>query len=64
MKTQSNTLFLHFSKEVMANLTMEVKETLATGFGLPQQKTFTAADLWNIQRQTKARVQRKYWGSY
>ncbi len=60
MKKHSTTLFLHFSKEVLANLTKDVKETLASGFNLPQQKTFTAADLWNIQRRGKNMVQRRF----
>ena len=55
-----NTLFLNYvNKETLANLTMEVKETLATGFGLPHPKTFTAADVWNIQRRRKNIVQRR-----
>lgn len=60
MKKHSNTLFLQFSREVLTNLTMEVKETLVPGFDLPQQKTFTAADLWSIQRRGKNMVQRRF----
>jgi hypothetical protein len=61
MKKQSFILFTSISKQGLADLTTEVKETIA--FGLvepPVRKIFTAAELWNIQRQVKARVQRKY----
>ncbi|MEP7110124.1 MAG: hypothetical protein ABI760_19165 [Ferruginibacter sp.] len=60
MKKQSNMLFVKFGKDALANLTMEVKETLAAGFKLPGQKAFTAADLWNIQRQRRSMVQRRF----
>jgi len=60
MKKQSNILFTKFSKETLSDLTKEIRETLATGFNRPQQKTFTVADLWNIQRQRKGMVQRRF----
>jgi len=60
MKRQSNSLFAKFSKNSLADLTKEVKETLAPGFKIPGKKTFTAADLWNIQRQGKYMVQRRF----
>jgi hypothetical protein len=61
MKKQSFILFTSISKEEMAHLTKEVKETIA--FGLvepPYRKIFTAAELWDIQRQSKARAPRRY----
>ncbi|MEO5944546.1 MAG: hypothetical protein ABIP30_13940 [Ferruginibacter sp.] len=52
MNTQSTTVFAQLSKEHLQDLTKEVKETLATSTA--QVKTFSAADMWNIQRQRKS----------
>ena len=61
MKKQSNTLFSKFSKDDLAHLTREVKETIAPDLAKPAHyRTFTAAELWNIQCQGKARLQRRY----
>ncbi len=60
MKKQSTSLFSQMSKEQFENLTIVVKETLATGYNLPTGKKFTSADLWNIQRQGKTRIQRRF----
>ncbi|MEO7768526.1 MAG: hypothetical protein ABIS01_13945, partial [Ferruginibacter sp.] len=59
MKRQSYSLFNQMSKEQTGELTTMVKETLAEGFYQLKTKTFTAADLWNIQRQVKSRISRK-----
>ena len=60
MKKQSNTLFTYLNIEQVENLTSIVKETLATNVSTKSNKTFSAADLWNIQRQKKGFVQRRY----
>jgi hypothetical protein len=60
MKRQSNNLFALISTEQVKNLTSVVKETLAIDFNYSKNKTFTAADLWNIQRQGKSRIQRRF----
>ncbi|MEO5892398.1 MAG: hypothetical protein ABIQ31_19270 [Ferruginibacter sp.] len=60
MKKQSNNLFAAISTQMVENLTTVVKETLATGFNQPKGKIFTAADLWNIQRQNRSRTQRRF----
>jgi hypothetical protein len=61
MKKQSFFLFNSMSKEDLVHLTGEVKETIAFGLVEPQRhKIFTEAGLWNIRRQGKARVQRRY----
>lgn len=60
MKKNSTNLFATISTEMVENLTTIVKETLATGFNQSKSKTFTAADLWNIQRQGKSRTQRRF----
>jgi len=59
MKTQSTNLLNQISKIEMENLTTEVKETLAFGYNNTQVKTFSAAELWNIQRQHKSMSQRR-----
>ena len=60
MKKQSNTLFTYLNIEQVQNLTSIVKETLAKNANTVSNKTFSAADLWNIQRQKKSFVQRRY----
>ena len=52
MKQQSTALFTQLNKQEVENLTMVVKETLATGFN-GQNKVFGSVDLWNIQRQRR-----------
>ncbi len=59
MKMQSTNLFSQINKTQVENLTMEVKETLAMGYNHNQSKTFSAAELWNIQRQRKSLNQRR-----
>jgi len=60
MKKQSPVLFTSISKTNLLNFTQEVKETIAFDLVTPNHKIFTAADLWSIQRQSKARIQRRY----
>ena len=60
MKTQNGILLAPLSEEKLKSLTTEVKETLAKDFIKTNARAFTTADLWNIQRQQKARVQRRY----
>lgn len=57
MKKQTN-LFQNLNKAEINNLTHQVKETLAIGYN----KQFSAADLWNIQRQRKAVSLRRGFG--
>jgi hypothetical protein len=59
MNTPNNNLFTVISKTETAKLTTVVNETLA--FGLVKEKSFTAADLWNIQRQRKSILQRRHY---
>lgn len=56
MKAQTSNLFKQESKTQVENLVMEVKET---GSILNTAKTFTAAALWNIQRQHNSINQRR-----
>ena len=59
MKKQSTCLLKQISTKQMEDLTGVVNETLAPGFSLPRKKVFTAAQLWNMQRQAK-RIHRFY----
>lgn len=59
MKT-SSTKLQEIEITSLKNLTPLVKETLATNDMLIHHKTFSVADLWNIQRQGKYRVQRRF----
>ncbi|MBL0183368.1 MAG: hypothetical protein IPP96_14165 [Chitinophagaceae bacterium] len=60
MKMQSNRLLSPLNEESITNLTSEVKEVLATGFKKSQDRILSIADLWNIQRQRKPRMQRRF----
>lgn len=56
MKKQT-TQFSQISKEQAEKLTTVVNETLAIGF--TQAKTFSTADLWNIQRRSRTIMNRR-----
>ena len=58
MKTQSNTLLAELSKTQVENLTNQVKETVAIGYNAGT-KTFSSADLWNIQKQRRTFLSRR-----
>jgi hypothetical protein len=60
MKKQSTTLLSTISKAQVDNLTNIVKETIVPGYAEIAKKQFTAADLWNIQRQRRTFVQRRF----
>ena len=60
MKKTLNSPFAPLTKNELNNLTIVVKETIALGFGNTVSKVFTTADLWNIQRQAKTRMQRRF----
>lgn len=60
MKRQSNRLLSPLSEESIMNLTTEVKEVLANGFKKSQGRILSTADLWNIHRQRKARMLRRF----
>ena len=60
MKTQSANFFNEISKAQMVSLTSEVKETLALDHIEKNGRIFSAVDVWNIQRQKKSRIQRRF----
>ena len=60
MKKQSFNSFMPVSKTEMSLLTTSIKETLATNFDTTQRKIFSAADLWNIQRNKRRNLGRRF----
>jgi len=60
MKTTVNRPGVNISREELEKMTKEVKETLAFEY-LNQNKTFSSAELWNIQRRRKSIVSRRYY---
>ena len=60
MKKQSKSLFTQLSIKQVETLTTVVEETIDYSYVVHNNKTFTAADLWNIQRQQKSRIQRRF----
>ena len=57
MKKQTTNQFSPISKEQTEKLTTVVKETIA--LGLNQVRTFSTADLWNIQRRSRTLLSRR-----
>ncbi len=57
MKKQTSNQFSPISKEQTEQLTTIVKETLA--LGISHVKTFSTADLWNIQRRSRTMMSRR-----
>ncbi len=60
MKKTTNCIFAKLSSSQIENLTNVVKETIAFETGIAAIKTFTSADLRNIQKQSRGRWQRKF----
>lgn len=60
MKTNTTSLFTSLSKADLASLTSAVNETLAMDMAISNHKKLTVAEVWNIQRRQKARVQRRF----
>ena len=54
MKTQTSNLLNQLNQTEVKELTTVVKETLDFGNCHNQHKTFSAADLWNIQRNRRS----------
>jgi hypothetical protein len=59
MKRQSTSLFTQLGKEELTALTTTVNEVVAFDCKNSNNKIFSAADLWNIQRQRRSFVQRR-----
>lgn len=60
MKTDVRRSIVQIETEVLNELVKEVRETLATDVKLPvsNNQSFTAADLWNIRRNTVTAISR------
>lgn len=59
MKKQLTSIHIQLSTKELEKLATIVEETLVPGTNPTNSKIFTAADLWNIQRQGKERIQRR-----
>ena len=60
MKKPVTSLLSRLSNKQLENLTNEVKETVVPELFASNCRTFTAAELWNIQRIGKNRPQRRF----
>jgi hypothetical protein len=58
MKKQTNNQFSPLTKVETGKLTTVVNETLAQEFSQP--RSFSSADLWNIQRKSRTMTMRRY----
>ena len=53
MKLCSNNLLENLTKDELANLTLEVKETMAKEFKNEKKRIFSVAQYWDIQRRKR-----------
>ena len=60
MKKSSTGLLRIINARELENLTNDVKETIVSGIFSLNGRTFTAAELWHIQRNGKNRPQRRF----
>lgn len=60
MKKSLHSLVNELGKSEIENLTKVIHETIAFELVQSNNIIFTAADLWNIQRNLKSRNQRRY----
>ena len=60
MKKHTNNYIAQISKLQLNNLINIVDETLATDIAPSEKRAFTTADLWNVQRNRKNFIQRRY----
>ena len=58
MKHETDNSKVYLDHEDLNTLVAQVKETVATGINNEVKNSFSAADLWNIQRM-KTRIQRR-----
>jgi hypothetical protein len=58
MKHETDNSKVYLDHEELNTLVTQVKETVATCINNEVKNTFSAADLWNIQRM-KTRIQRR-----
>lgn len=59
MKTSNKNLVQYLDQNSLDQLTQTTPETLATGYQEKNSKSFSSADLWNIQRMQRTSVSRR-----
>jgi len=60
MKMQSSRFLSPVNQEEIIRLTSEIKEILVPDYKRNERRILNTADLWNIQRNRRARQYRKY----
>ncbi|MEI7629396.1 MAG: hypothetical protein WCH78_10650 [Bacteroidota bacterium] len=60
MKTQNKNTAVNIEKTVIESMYQETKETIATNMTTANNKSFSSAELWNIQRNMRTRTGRRY----
>ncbi|MEI6088586.1 MAG: hypothetical protein WCR66_13415 [Bacteroidota bacterium] len=60
MKTQNKNTAVNIEKTVIESMYQETKETIVTNMTTANNKSFSSAELWNIQRNMRTRTGRRY----
>ena len=60
MKKQNQGYLTYVTKLELQKLTRVTEETIAMDFKPEEKKVFSSADLWNIQRNRRSFVQRRF----
>jgi len=60
MKLQSNNLLENLTNEEIKSLTLQVKETVATGYKKEKKRIFSAAEFWDIQRRKRNLLTKRF----
>ena len=59
MKTQNKNTAVNIEKTAIESMYQETKETIATNMTTANNKSFSSAELWNIQRNMRTRTGRR-----
>jgi hypothetical protein len=60
MKTQNKNTAANIEKTAIESMYQETKETIAINMTTANNKSFSSAELWNIQRNMRTRIGRRY----
>ncbi len=60
MKTQNKNTAANIEKTAIDSIFHETRETIATNMTTANNKSFSSAELWNIQRNMRTRTGRRY----
>jgi hypothetical protein len=60
MKTQSTSFLVQLNQKELSGLQTIINETIAYENVMENRKSFTAADLWNVQKRRKERNARRF----